>query len=148
MLDSKYIFPVFTATLSAYALYLISLFDEPRFQDATVNAKFFPTTVSIIIIMLSLAIFFQEYRKRSEPAERTVIFSKKAMYGLLFVVSYITLIYFVGYLFASFISFYAYLLCLRVKKIIYYIVATVFVITINYLFGSVFYIALPQGLFY
>ncbi|GAK20703.1 hypothetical protein JCM19052_1203 [Vibrio sp. JCM 19052] len=71
-----------------------------------------------------------------------------AIFGIGFLVAYALLIHIIGYLIASLIAFTAYLVFFKVKKPLYYLIAWCFVFGVYYLFGEVFYIALPQGLYY
>lgn len=147
-LDRDILFPVVMIIISVIILMLVNQFDKPRFQDASVTAQFFPSVIAIAQIVICIALIAQ--RKLSLPSKDDVLplFSKMTMFGIGFLVAYVFLINLVGYLIASLIAFTAYLLFFKTKKPLYYVVAWVFVIGVYYLFGEVFYISLPQGLFY
>ncbi|WP_117232640.1 tripartite tricarboxylate transporter TctB family protein [Vibrio maerlii] len=148
MINRNIVFPSLIIVLSACVLFFIGQFAEPRFQDASVDAKFFPTVIAIAQIILCIALIIQHKMKSGVNEEQKAIFSKMALFGIAFIVSYAVVIQIIGYLFASLLAFFAYLVFFKVKKPLYYIVATAFVLGVNYLFGEVFYIALPQGVFY
>ena len=117
-------------------------------QDASVGAKFFPTVIILGQIAICIALIVQHFVKKVETTEAKAIVSKMSLLGLVFLVLYAVLISVVGYLIASLISFTGYLVFLKVKKPLYYIVAWVFVFAIYYLFAKVFFISLPEGMFY
>lgn len=142
------IFPSLMIIFGALSLYFISQFAEPRFQDASVDAKFFPSVVAIAIILLSGVLVIQHVVQKQLAKEELPIFTKLSLFGLAFLGGYALLIHVVGYLIASFIAFTIYLIVFKVKKPLYYAVAWAFVYGIYYLFGEVFIIALPEGLLY
>ncbi len=148
MINRNIVFPSLIIVLSACVLFLIGQFAEPRFQDASVDAKFFPTVIAIAQIIICIALIIQHKMKSGVTEEQKAIFSKMAIFGIAFIISYAVVIQIIGYLFASLLAFFAYLVFFKVKKPLYYVVATAFVFGVNYLFGEVFYIALPQGIFY
>ncbi|MEF1289646.1 tripartite tricarboxylate transporter TctB family protein [Vibrio sp. M260118] len=148
MINRNIVFPSLIIVLSAIVLFFIGQFAEPRFQDASVDAKFFPTAIAIAQIIICIALMIQHKLKAGVTQEQKVIFSKMALFGIGFIISYAVIILATGYLYASLIAFFAYLVFFKVKKPLYYVVVTLFVLGINYLFGEVFYIALPQGMFY
>lgn len=148
MINRNIVFPSLIIVLSAIVLFFIGQFAEPRFQDASVDAKFFPTAIAIAQIIICIALIIQHKLKAGVTQEQKVIFSKMALFGIGFIISYAVIILVTGYLYASLIAFFAYLVFFKVKKPLYYVVATLFVFGVNYLFGEVFYIALPQGMFY
>lgn len=130
------------------SLYFIGQFDEPMFTTGN-GAKFFPTIVSVFILILCGGLFFQEYANRNKEKEiMPALFSKNSMFGIVFIVSYVAMIYFIGYLMSSLLAFIGYLLFLKSRKLTYYATACVFVLAINYVFGDIFFIALPQGVLF
>lgn len=149
MLNREVVFPVILIAFCTVVLALIPQFQVPLYsQDASVGAKFFPTVIVIGQIAICIALIVQHFLKKSDPAEAKAIVSKMSLMGLVFLVTYAVLITIVGYLIASLVSFTAYLAFLKVKKPLYYIVAWVFVFAIYYLFAKVFFISLPEGMFY
>lgn len=149
MLNREVIFPIILIAFSTIVLALIPQFQMPSYsQDASVGAKFFPTVIAIAQIALCVALIVQHFLKKSEQGEVKAIVSKMSLMGLVFLVFYAVLISIAGYLLASLISFTVYLAFLRVKKPLYYIVAWVFVFGIYYLFAKVFFISLPEGMFF
>ncbi|WED29405.1 tripartite tricarboxylate transporter TctB family protein [Vibrio sp. DW001] len=151
MLDRNVIFPSIVILLSAIAFFFIGQFDEPMYQEASVDAKFFPRVIVIGQIILCLALIFQHKAKSrlNEPQDTTSIFSKLSIFGLGYLIGYAVIMSFVGYLIASLLAFISYLIYFKVKKPLYYFVAVGFVLGIYYLFGTVFLIVLPEGsLFY
>ncbi|AXT72993.1 tripartite tricarboxylate transporter TctB family protein [Vibrio sp. dhg] len=147
MINRSVIFPSLIIVLSAIILAVISQFEQPRFQDASVNAQFFPTVIVIMQIIICIALLVQYKLKKIESNGQPIL-SKMALFGLIFLCCYAVLISIIGYLYASLIAFTIYLVFFKIKKPLYYVVAWVFVFSIYYLFGEVFYIALPDGLFY
>lgn len=148
MLNRHVIFPSLIIVFSAVVLFLVGQFAEPRFQDASVDAKFFPTAIAIIQIIICAALLIQHKLKKAQSEKEQQIISKMAVFGISFLIGYAFLITIVGYLYASFVAFTLYLICFKVKKPLYYAVAWSFVYGVYYLFGEVFYIALPEGMFY
>ncbi|OBT17213.1 tripartite tricarboxylate transporter TctB family protein [Vibrio sp. UCD-FRSSP16_10] len=148
MINRNVVFPSLIIALSAVILVLIGQFSEPRFQDASVDAKFFPTAIAIAQILICIALLIQHKLKSIKEEDQPAIFSKMAVFGVAFLIGYALLINVIGYLFASLVAFTVYLILFKVKKPVYYIVAWTFVCGVYYLFGEVFYIALPEGLFY
>ncbi|MDP5254966.1 MULTISPECIES: tripartite tricarboxylate transporter TctB family protein [unclassified Vibrio] len=129
-------------------LFLVTQFEQPRFQDASVDAKFFPSMVAIGQIILCVILLLQnKWQKRTSDGEAD-IFSKMSALGVMYIVSYVLLINLLGYLLATLAAFTVYLFALHIRKISYYLVAWSFVAVVYYLFGEVFYIALPEGLMY
>lgn len=147
MMNRHVIFPSLMIVLSALTLAVITQFDQPRFQDASVNAQFFPTVIAVMQIVICVALIIQHKLKTTASSDAP-IFSKMAWFGLAFLITYAALISVIGYLYASLLAFTLYLICFRVKKPLFYAVAWVFVFSVYYLFGEVFYIALPDGYFY
>ncbi|MDG3086325.1 tripartite tricarboxylate transporter TctB family protein [Vibrio hannami] len=144
MKERNILFPVLMVIISILALISISQFDNPRFQDASVDAKFFPTVVSCIIIVISVLLAVQS-RLKKESDNITPIFSRLSIFGVGFLLAYAVLISFIGYLPASLIAFTAYLAVFKIKKPSYYAIAWTFVVGIYYLFSEVFIISLPTG---
>ncbi len=147
MVNRNLIFPCLIIALSALILPIIAQFEQPRFQDASVNAQFFPTVIVVMQIVICIALIIQHKLKKTVTNE-IPIFSKMALFGIIFLCFYALLISAIGYLYASLVAFTAYLIFFKVKRPLYYIIAWVFVFSIYYLFGEVFYIALPDGQFY
>lgn len=147
MLDRNVVFPSIVILLSAIAFFFIGQFDEPMYQEASVDAKFFPRAIVIGQIILCIALMLQHKAKSklNSTQETSPIFSKLSIFGLGFLVGYAVLMSFVGYLIASVIAFISYLAYFKVKKPLYYFVAVSFVFGIYYLFGTVFVIVLPEG---
>ncbi|GAB7218338.1 tripartite tricarboxylate transporter TctB family protein [Vibrio comitans] len=148
MINRNIVFPSLIIALSAVILVLIGQFAEPRFQDASVDAKFFPTAIAVAQIIICIALLVQHKLKSINTEAQPAIFSKMAMFGVIFLIGYALLINLIGYLLASLVAFTIYLVLFKVKKPLYYVVAWTFVFGVYYLFGEVFYIALPEGLFY
>lgn len=144
MLNRNLLFPSIVIVLSALTLVVISQFAEPRFQDASVDAKFFPAVIAIFQIIICIALIIQN-KLKTKTEIQTNIFSKMVGFAVAFLIGYALLIDLLGYLPASLIAFTSYLLFFKVKKPIMYVVAWVFVFSVYYLFGEVFYISLPQG---
>ncbi|CAM2891304.1 tripartite tricarboxylate transporter TctB family protein [Vibrio diazotrophicus] len=144
MLNRNLVFPSIVIVLSALTLVVISQFAEPRFQDASVDAKFFPAVIVIFQIIICIALIIQN-KLKTKTETQTSIFSKMVGFAVAFLIGYAFLINSLGYLPASLIAFTSYLLFFKVKKPIMYVVAWVFVFSVYYLFGEVFYISLPQG---
>lgn len=147
MKDRNLIFPFLMILMCIGALIVISQFDKPMFQDASVDAKFFPRVISIGIIILSSVLMIQSIMKKSNEA-LPPIFSKLSLFGIGFLAIYTALIYFIGYLAASFIAFTGYLIVLKIKKPMYYVFSTIFVFFVYYLFSEIFFISLPQGVLF
>ena len=59
MNNRNIVFPSIVIVLSAIILFVIGQFAEPRFQDASVDAKFFPTVIasakSFSVLLLSFS---------------------------------------------------------------------------------------------
>ncbi|MGF1700905.1 tripartite tricarboxylate transporter TctB family protein [Photobacterium makurazakiensis] len=150
MLNRNFLFPSLIIFLSAAALFIISQFDKPMFQDASVDARFFPMVVVIAQIIICGVLLVQHKMKMNKQAleAEDSLFSKLSVFGVIFLIGYALLIHFIGYLFASLIAFTSYLIYFNVKKPLYYVVAAVFVFSVYYLFGEVFLIALPEGIIF
>jgi hypothetical protein len=144
MLNRNIIFPSIIIFLSAIAFAVITQFDKPMYQDASVDAKFFPMVIVIAQIILCLILIFQHLYKKSKIKEEPLL-TKMSLFGILYVLGYAILIGIIGYLYASLITFLFYLVYFKVKKPMYYIVALTFVLVVYYLFGEVFYISLPEA---
>lgn len=149
MFNRDIIFPTLIIVLSAVVLTLIPQFPVPTYyqQDASVGANFFPTVLVIAQIVICIALIIQHKKKQKSTVKPEKIFSKLSLFGLVFLIAYAVLINIFGYLIASLIAFTLYLAYLKNKKPIYYVVAWVFVVAIYYLFGHVFLISLPEGIF-
>lgn len=145
MPNRNIIFPSIVILFSALAFAVTTQFDEPMYQDASVDAKFFPMVISIALIVISFILLVQSKLEKSS-AEQQAIMSKMALFGVAFLIGYALLISVVGYLLASLSAFIFYLLFFRIKKPLYYLIAVVFVLLVYYLFGEVFYISLPQAI--
>ncbi len=143
-LNRNIVFPSIIIILSAIALALITQFDRPMYQDASVDAKFFPMMIVIAQIAICIVLIIQHKLKGASEQQEAMI-SKMSIFGVAFLIGYALLISVVGYLYASLIAFMFYLVYFKVKKPIYYVVAVVFVFAVYYLFGEVFYIALPEA---
>lgn len=144
MLNRNIIFPSIIIFLSAVAFAVITQFDKPMYQDASVDAKFFPMVIVIAQIILCLILIFQHISKKSKIKEEPLI-TKMSLFGIFYILGYAILISIIGYLYASLITFLFYLVYFKVKKPLYYIVALAFVLIVYYLFGEVFYISLPEA---
>lgn len=147
MFNRNTILPMIVIFISVVLLFIISNFELPMYRDpSSVGAQFFPTMIAILQIILCLAIIIQDrLHKDTEEASSGPIVSKLALYGVGFLLSYALLMQVFGYLIASLVCFTAYLLYLKVKKVSYYITAWVFVFSVYYIFGEVFFIMLPEG---
>ncbi|MCL9773985.1 tripartite tricarboxylate transporter TctB family protein [Vibrio methylphosphonaticus] len=146
MNNRNIIFPSLMILISLFALVIISQFNEPMFQqDASVDAKFFPSVVAIAIIVISAILMIQSKMANLAKQETSPIFTKLSIFGLFFLVGYAVLISFIGYLYATLLAFTLYLVVFKITKPLYYVVAWSFVFGIYYLFGEVFVISLPQG---
>jgi putative tricarboxylic transport membrane protein len=143
MLNRNVVFPSIIILLSAMVFSVISKFDSPIYQDASVSAKFFPTVIVIAQIIIC-ALLIVQHKLNDLKYKQEPFISKMSIFGVGFIIGYALLISMVGYLYASLASFVLYLLFFKIKKTTYYIVAVVFVVAVNYLFGEVFYISLPQ----
>lgn len=148
MLNRHVFFPSLVIVCSAIILVLIGQFAEPRFQDASVDAKFFPMVIAIAQVIICIALIVQHKMKSNKTANEPPVFSRMAIFGAVFLIGYVLLISVVGYLIASLLAFTAYLVFFKIKKPLFYLVAWIFVLCVYYLFGEVFYISLPQGIFY
>ncbi|GAB2648188.1 tripartite tricarboxylate transporter TctB family protein [Vibrio panuliri] len=148
MLNRHLVFPSLMIVISTCVLYIIQHFDQPHFQDASVNAQFFPTVIAIAQIAICIALIAQHKLKKTNTSLVTPLFTKMSLFGIAFLVVYAVAINIFGYLLASLVAFIAYLAIFKVKKPLYYVVACTFVVSVFYLFSEVFYIALPQGIFY
>ncbi|MGR5065764.1 tripartite tricarboxylate transporter TctB family protein [Photobacterium sp. DNB22_13_2] len=151
MLNRNFLFPSLIILLGAASLIIISQFDKPMFQDASVDAAFFPTVVVIAMMVISTVLIFQHWQKnklKKNPhlEHEEPLFSKLSIFGIAYLFGYAFLIHILGYLFASLIAFALYLIYFKVKKPLYYVIAAVFVFSVYYLFGEVFVIALPDGI--
>ena len=153
MLNRNFLFPSLIILLGAASLFVISQFDKPMFQDASVDAAFFPTVVTIAMMVISSVLVFQHWQKNSSETKKrptqekeAPLFSKLSIFGVAYLIGYAFLIHLLGYLFASLIAFALYLIYFKVKKPLYYVIAAVFVVSVYYLFGEVFVIALPDGI--
>lgn len=145
MLNRNIIFPFVVIVFSAIAFAVTTQFDKPMYQDASVDAKFFPMVISIALIIISLILMVQSKLEKS-PIKPQALVSKMSLFGVIFLFAYAVLISVLGYLFASLLAFVIYLLYFKINKPLYYLVAVTFVLAIYYLFGEVFYISLPQAM--
>jgi hypothetical protein len=145
MLNRNVVFPSIIIVLSALALAVITQFDKPMYQDASVDAKFFPMVIVIAQIAICLILLLQ-YKLKQSKQKHEPFLSKMSLFGVAYLVGYAVLISVIGYLYASLATFIFYLMYFNIKKPLYYIVAIVFVVAVYYLFGEVFYIALPEAI--
>ncbi|MDA0153217.1 tripartite tricarboxylate transporter TctB family protein [Vibrio sp. Makdt] len=143
-LNRNIIFPSIMIVLSGIALALITQFDRPMYQDASVDAKFFPMMIVIAQIAICIVLIVQHKLKGATEKQEAMV-TKMSIFGIGFLIGYALLINVAGYLYASLIAFIFYLVYFKVKKPIYYLIAVTFVIAVYYLFGEVFYIALPEA---
>lgn len=143
MFNRNVIFPSFIITISALAFAVITQFDKPRFQDASVDATFFPMVIVIAQIIICTILIIQHMYKKSKIKQEP-LFTKMSVFGIAYLIGYALLISVIGYLYASLAAFLIYLLFFKIKKPAYYIVAVTFVLVVYYLFGEVFYISLPE----
>lgn len=144
MFNRNILFPSFIIVISAMAFAVITQFDKPMYQDASVDAKFFPMVIVIAQIILCLILIIQHKLKKESKKEEPFI-SKMSLFGISFLLGYIVLINIVGYLYASLAAFIFYLVYFKIRKPLYYVIAIAFVLLVYYLFGEVFYISLPQA---
>lgn len=145
LFDRDILFPLLMIAVSVAALITISQFAEPYFQDASVNAQFFPSVIAIAQIIICVILMVQHKMKKQEKTERSPLFSKMAIFAVVFLISYAFLINLIGYLTASLVAFATYLVFFKVKKPLYYVIACAFVFGVYYLFGEVFFISLPES---
>lgn len=144
MLNRNVVFPSIIIVLSALAFAVITQFDKPMYQDASVDAKFFPMVIVIAQIVICTVLLIQ-YKLKTPSSEQPPLVNAMSLFGIAFLIGYAVLISLIGYLYASLAAFIFYLVYFKIKKPIYYIVAVTFVVSVYYLFGEVFYIALPQA---
>lgn len=145
MLNRNVVYPSIIITLSALAFAVITQFDKPMYQDATVDAKFFPMVIVIAQIIICAILLMQHLYKKSEIKQEP-LFNKMSFFGIAYLIGYALLISVIGYLYASLVAFLIYLVFFKIKKPSYYVIAVVFVFAVYYLFGEVFYISLPQAI--
>lgn len=153
MLNRNIIFPSVIILFSAIAFALITQFDQPRYQDASVDATFFPMVIVVAQIILCVILMVQHIKKKKseevsqqQSSTEEPIISKMSLFGLSYLIGYAILISVLGYLYASLFAFIFYLAYFKIKKPLYYIIAVIFVLTVYYLFGEVFYISLPEAM--
>jgi len=139
-------FPIIIILMSIVALFFISQFPSPSYQDSSVSSKFFPSAIAIIQIIICSFIIVGEYINRKDKKENIPLFNKYSLFGALFLIGYAVLIYLSGYLISTLLAFVIYLLFFRSKNIWYYVTALVFTLVVYYVFANVFYVALPEGL--
>lgn len=147
MINRHIFFPSLVIIISLLILVGVTQFKLPLYQDAPVGAGFFPVVIAIIQIIICGVLIIQHKNKKQTEKEEPLI-SKKSIFGILYLLGYTVLITLIGYLLASLVSFTFYLIYFKIKKPLYYAIAWVFVFTIYYIFGEVFYIALPEGLLF
>lgn len=147
MINRHIFFPSLVIIISFLVLVGVTQFKLPLYQDAPVGAGFFPAVVAIIQVLICGVLIIQHKNKKHHEKEEPLI-SKKSIFGIVYLISYAVLITLIGYLFASLISFTFYLVYFKIKKPLYYAIAWIFVFTIYFVFGEVFYIALPEGLLF
>ncbi|MBR7890112.1 tripartite tricarboxylate transporter TctB family protein [Marinomonas sp. A79] len=141
------ILPSVIIVISLVALYFISQFAVPSFQDASVGSKFFPTAIAVIQIIICVCIILGEIFHKDPQQDSAPLFNKYSIFGAVFIIGYATAIYFLGYLAATLLAFFLYLVFFKTTKRYYYLIAIVFTLVIYYVFANVFYVALPEGLF-
>lgn len=147
MTNRHILFPLCIMLFSLVSLYIIGQFDQPRFQESSIGAGFFPTMIAIFQLLLCAGLIVQHKMKKQREAEPPLL-TAMSVYGILFVLGYVAGIYFLGYLIASLLAFTLYLVFFKVKKVSWYIIAWAFVGLIYYVFGEVLFIALPEGLIF
>ena len=147
MINRHIFFPSLIIIVSLLVLVGVTQFQLPLYQDAPVGAGFFPAVVAIIQILICGVLIIQHKNKKHHEKEEPLI-SKKSIFGIVYLIGYTVLITLIGYLFASLISFTFYLVYFKIKKPLYYVIAWIFVFAIYFIFGEVFYIALPEGLLF
>lgn len=152
MLNRNVIFPSIIILFSAVAFAVVTQFDKPMYQDASVDAKFFPMLIVLAQIVICIVLIIQYKYKQSHSKEKSLaskeepIISKMSLFGVAFLIGYVLLISVIGYLYSSLAAFIFYLVYFKIKKPLYYIVAVIFVFAVYYLFGEVFYVSLPQAM--
>ncbi|MCB5161178.1 tripartite tricarboxylate transporter TctB family protein [Marinomonas algarum] len=142
----KILLPSVIIVISVVALYFISQFSVPNFQDASVGSKFFPTAIAVLQIIICFFIILGELLDTESESDSAPFLNKYSLFGAVFIIGYATTIYFLGYFLATLLAFGVYLLFFRTKNLYYYLVAIVFTVVIYYVFANVFYVALPEGL--
>ncbi|OEF29398.1 tripartite tricarboxylate transporter TctB family protein [Vibrio rumoiensis] len=145
MLNRNVVFPSIIIVLSAIAFAVITQFDSPMYQDSSVSAKFFPMAIVVAQIVICVLLLVQ-YKLKGDQSLQEAFISKMSIFGICFLIGYALLISVLGYLYASLAAFMFYLVYFKIKKPVYYVVAIIFVVAVNYLFGEVFYISLPQAM--
>ncbi|QIA65739.1 tripartite tricarboxylate transporter TctB family protein [Vibrio astriarenae] len=144
MVNRNVVFPSIVILFAGIALWLISQFESPMYQDASVDASFFPTLIVVMQIVICAALLIQQKLKGMEEIDGPLM-TKMSVFGIGYLIAYAVAINYLGYLVASLIAFVAYLIFFKVKKPVYYAIGLGFVFTVYYLFGQVFYIALPEA---
>ncbi|WP_394241442.1 tripartite tricarboxylate transporter TctB family protein [Vibrio astriarenae] len=144
MVNRNVVFPSIVILFAGIALWLISQFESPMYQDASVDASFFPTLIVVMQIVICAALLIQQKLKGMEEVDGPLM-TKMSVFGIGYLIAYAVAINYLGYLVASLIAFVAYLIFFKVKKPVYYAIGLGFVFTVYYLFGQVFYIALPEA---
>ncbi|WP_086981759.1 tripartite tricarboxylate transporter TctB family protein [Vibrio aphrogenes] len=145
MLNRNVVFPSIIIVLSAIAFAVIAQFDSPRYQDSSVGAQFFPMAIVVCQIVICVLLLVQ-HKWQGTTTRQAAFISKMSLFGIGFLIGYALLIGVIGYLYASLAAFLFYLIYFKIKKPIYYLIAIIFVFAVNYLFGEVFYISLPQAM--
>lgn len=139
-------FPIVIIFISIMALFFISQFPTPSYEDSSVSSKFFPSAIAIIQIIICSFIILGEYINRRNKSEDNALFNKYSLFGALFLIAYAALIYVFGYFISTLVAFIIYLFFFKSKNIWYYITALVFTSVVYYVFANVFYVALPEGI--
>ncbi|MDB4837429.1 tripartite tricarboxylate transporter TctB family protein [Marinomonas sp.] len=139
-------FPIFMIVLSVVVLILTSQFQTPLYQDSSISSAFFPNAVAILQIIICLFIILGEYLKQQKQEDSESMFNRYSLFGAVFIISYVVAIYLFGYLISTFLAFLAYLLFFKTKNVWYYVTAILFTTVVYYVFTSVFYVVLPEGL--
>lgn len=136
------IFSIVLCIISIIIIYLANNFDMSYIGDSGLGPDFFPKIIGVILIVLSIFLFFSK--------EKTIQENKNIKYPLITIgifTVYIFLIGKLGYLASTIIFSFAVISLLKKKSIILKIVYSIlFPLGLYLLFTYVFKVSLPTGI--
>jgi putative tricarboxylic transport membrane protein len=119
----------------------------PKAQGADVGAGFFPTILSIILIILSLTLIFSALRKGGHTTEKTDW--KKAVLAMIFTFFYFLLLNYIGYLIATPLFLAGMMWYYQYQKKFKLVFWSLFITGIMYVcFVNLLKVPLPVGIFF
>ncbi|WP_372714438.1 tripartite tricarboxylate transporter TctB family protein [Ilyobacter sp.] len=134
---------------STFIIVKSNSFTHTLIADKGLGASFFPISLSVITIILSVSLIFSSIKDKSLSENISEVFNsdmKKSLMGMGLIVLYVICMTVIGYLVSTVVFCYIFLHLFKVKKMLTKVlIAVIFSSAVYFIFSNLFLINLPRG---